>query len=804
MLVGKRLGLDLPAGVNKNDNSYSSLQWSDADKVRFFKHYPQKIGGWTQVAPNIGINQQIKGSVRTLFTWQGTNNLENLLIGTSYGLYVYKASRLYNITPLEITPISLTTDPLSSFYQTLTNNPLSVSNGSSLITMDVSAFSDIGIFQAGDSIKITGSSALGNIPAIQINTTHAIIDVNTTTITFLVSTIADNNYTGGGASVDVATQVIRVDAPANGLNNGDRVKIDGATGFNGFLAGNLNIESIVRNVTTNTFDYYAFSTNYSNAAGSGGGSAVDLYEQISAGNDTFQNAFGYGGGLYGQGYNDDSGQYIPSLYGRGAEFTNGYLTPQIWSFDIFGQSIIMNRGNGTPIYQWLGNTNTAPTPLTLGSAPQQVNYIFTSHGEAVALGAGNIPNAIWTSDTADLGNWVPAADTNAFRAEVSGAGRFIGYGFVKDQDVLFTSNAVYSLNYVGKPILWEVRKISESDGAIAPKAIVSVNDMVFWMGFNDMYAYNGATYTAIPNNTVKNWIYQNINWGKSYLSFIRSCLEFNEIWFFFPFGDSPEPNAYAIYNFDEGVFTNGFLTRTASEEPANQDKPQYMAVSSTPFTLSTNPIIVFAGSTNALVELPNEIQEVFNVNMYITIAGVSGSIGGLSADNFNRTFRITAKTQNVNGTFLTISLPVAAVTSQKNGGNTSTISIASNIYQHEVDYGDGDINTPFEARIETNYAIIGEGDYMQEISRIVPSTDILYDARDLTSDTELYNITIQTKEYDGNAFQRSFGAFPISLGTNKVDVRANGRQRKYIFSSNTHYPFRLQKWYEEVRQTTVR
>ena len=787
MLVGKRILVNLPPGVNKNDNSYTTFGWSDTNRVRFFKYYPQKIGGWIQVAPDVNNSQPIQGTIRSLFSWRDSGGIEHLMIGSSYGLYDYVNGQILNITPLSTTLIPLGANPITTYHATMVNNPFSVTNGSPIVTMDITAFPSSAIFQAGDTISISGATAVANITAPQLNTVQLINSVTTTTITFGAPEFANATTTGGGASVVVGTQVVTV-AYVNTLMNGDRIKISGATSIGTLLNTDLNIEAVVRNVTGTTFDYYLNSVHYSNSAGAGGGAGVNLQLQIAPGNPTYEDAYGYGGNLYGTG-----------MYGTPRPFIGGFLLPQIWSFDLFGEGIVLTPGNGGNVYSWQGNDSIAPIPLTSGGAPTAVNYVFTSHGEAVVFGAGGVPNQITTSDTANLANWTPGASTNAFSATIPGATELIGHGFVRDQDVLFTRDAVYSFNYLGKPILWEVRKISESDGLIAPKAVTSVNDLVFWMGNNDFYVYNGSVYTIIPNNTVKNWVYQNMNWGLAYLSFIRPCLEFNEIWFFFPFANSAEPNAYVIYNFEEGTWANGFLTRTAAEEPSNEARPQYMATSGVPVQLWANPISVTNGSNIATITFDPSTIEALDVNMYINIAGITGTIGGISATIFNNMYRIVS----ITGSYLTIALPSNATSTAIGGGDSATLAIAPNVYQHEVQYGDGDENTPFEASITTGYALIDEGDFAQQISRVVPSSDILYDM-DFPSSSIIYQLTISTKMYDGDAYEVISNPYNVSMNTNKIDLRALGRQRKYTFNSNTSYPFRIQKWFEEIKQSTPR
>jgi hypothetical protein len=807
--VGKRLTLDLPPGVNKNDNSYTSLSWSDANRVRFFKRYPQKIGGWDLIFPYLDFPFPMRGAIRTIYNFINNSGIDNLILGTSYGLYSYTIGTLYNITPLQTSSITLSNNPITTYFETLVNNPLSVVNGSTEITMDITAFPSSNIFMEGDLIKISGSSDLGNIPAANINAVQTIDNITATTVTFTVSTAANANYTGGGAAVTVGTQVITISDPATTEMLGDRIKLSGITSFNGLLNTDMNVEGLARNIQTNSFDVYLTnSANDSTAAGTGGGAVVLLFRQILAGPETFSPAEGYGGGLYGSGD-----------YGISKEFTNGFTAPQIWSMDRFGQNLALTPGNQGLIYTWTGDVNVAP--IVVSAAPNKVNWIFTSNNVLVALGVpvsgpDIVPNAFANSDTADLGNWTVGPATNADLVEIPGANALISRAYVNGQNILFTNNAVYSLNYVAKPFIWVTDLITLADGIIGPRAYVSANDLVYWVGFNDIYVYNGNVYQNLPNNTLKQWFVQNMNPAKSYLTFMRTCLEFNEVWIFFPFGDSPEPNAYIIYNFEEGTFTNGFLSRTASEEPSNQNRPQYMAVSMPPLVLNFNPIAVTLNTSAFNVTIDEDIIINFSVNMYVELIGITGPIAGVAASVFNNIYQITGIFINAEENYITLQLPngILPNATVTGGGGAGMIRITPNLYQHEVNYGDGNIDTPMQASVTTNYSLVGDGDLMQEIDRVIPSTDVLFDAGEYDPNMALYNIIINTKEYDGSTEVRTFPpvpanalvspGFPVAITTEKIDVRANGRQRQYTFTSNTVEPFRLQKWFEEIRATTTR
>lgn len=707
----QRVPISIPPGVNKDDNALTSLQFSDADKTRFYRGFAQPIGGSLTISySNQGID--LNGAIRSLYAFFDQDGREHLLIGTNTRLYDYYNSGLYNITPLQTTTIAIP-NAISTTVISDTNNmqcdPAWNVGGQTIVRVGNISATDIARIRVGDLIQISGASGFGGILAAGINGGRIVYSIGTNYFEFVAFTNATSAATGGGAYT-LGLRTMRVTTATAGMVEGDRIKITLSTAIGGIDALEINREWNVRNVNPAYFDIYAPISTYATSTVAGGGGAATVYQrQITAGNCTYKPANGYGGGLYGLGE-----------YGLGKPFSSGYITPRIWSFDRYGLQVVCTPGDQGYIYEYDGDIDVAPTRI---SGSPVANFVFVSHNAVVAMGTTTSGGGVYTenllrmSDVANSSQWTPAANNLSFEGQVYGAGRFIGRGFVRDTDLLFTENTVYILQYIDKPEIWLIKELSRSDGLMSPRSVASLSDAVFWMGNNDFYMYDGATYASIRNNTVKQWVYDNINWGKKYLCFAAPVLEYNEIWFFFPLGDTDECNAYVIYNMEEGHWTNGMMDRTAAEDPTNQVREQFMA--------------------------------------YGTCSGI--------------------------GT----------------------------LYRQEVGFAniDGNTITPVEGRLETNYLDFPDGS-MFLIDRVYPSTEMLGRQAGMDANTVLYKMQCVTKEYDASDIERTFPStnnyFNISQNINKIDVRGNGRQRKYKFSFSEVYGVRLQKFYEEIKPLTRR
>lgn len=695
-LQGFRQIINIPPGVNKDDNAFTSLSYSDADKIRFHQGLPEKIGGW--IAQNSINDQELTGVPRTIYTYDDFDGIERTIIGTHTRLYSYQNGYLYNITPL-VTSTTPIPNSLATNFTTFGTNAIAVTLDSDVARITYSPLTTI-TFQEQDLVQIAGvGAAIGGVPAANFNDEFSIFNVTGTTFDIYVGATATSTATGGTGAT-LSTKIITVTQAAHGFANGDRIKIASAANFGGYLAADLNIEGIIRYVNANSYKYALITTSYAtSSATAGGGAATTVQGQIAAGECTIRGEAGFGAGPYGLG-----------AYSEGANITGSVTLPRIWSIDRYNDGVVLTPGSQGALYEWDGDVNVAPT-IVLNS-PTAINYVFVASAEnqIVTFGDTN-PNQVHTSDVGDATVWTASSSNVVFDRRIDGAGTLIGHAFVRGQYLLYTVDSVFKMVFVGKPDIWVVQKVTDVDGLIGPWAVTDAADVVVWMGHNDFYLYDGSTLSAIPNNTLIHWLYDRLNTPKGYLSFAWYLENFDEIWWFFPSNDSDEPNNYIIWNYKEGHFTNGTLTRTAAERNVNSQRLQYLA----------------NGACDEVTE--------------------------------------------------------------------------SVLYQHEIFFSDNE--APMVGSLTSNYALIGEGDYLQNISQITPS-NLLLPIGSSSQGELLYSLTINTKEYDQDNNTRSFGPYDVYSDTSKIDCRILGRQRQYSYSFANTVGFRIQKTYETNKPFTVR
>lgn len=181
-------------GINKEGTNYSNEGgWFDADKVRFRKGKPERIGGWVKNTLNSFI-----GTCRKLYNYKASSGTNLTILGTHQKLYVKSGDVIHDVTPIRNT----NTNTLS----------FSATNGSSTITV---TDSNHGAAE-GDFVTISGSVSLGgNINSAVLNqeyqissvtgTNSYIIEAKNTSGNTVTANASDSG--NGGGSVSGAYQI---------------------------------------------------------------------------------------------------------------------------------------------------------------------------------------------------------------------------------------------------------------------------------------------------------------------------------------------------------------------------------------------------------------------------------------------------------------------------------------------------------------------------------------------------------------------------------------------------------------------
>jgi hypothetical protein len=668
--LGKRVKLPIIPGVNPSEDStpLDTIIFADGDKIRFQEAKLKKIGGWKRIFSQEP--ERITGAARNIFSCRDAYGDPITIIGTHTRLYAYvpeNGQNFYNITPLNTTTIPIP-NSFSTEYNASVTVPMQTTIHSPIVTLELPNY-----FQDFDEIVISGvSGTYAGIPASSINGSFLVNALNNASIQINVGTPATS--TGYFAlTMTWAAGYLYVNYPAFGLPQGDRIKIQGSTDVANILAAAINIEQLVTNIVSEDVFTIQTGTVATSLVTAAGGSSTTLQTQIAAGNANVSLGYGYGGGQYGAG-----------AYGDSKIFNNTDVVayPRIWSMDKYGSNLVLTPGDGPDaspnVYIWMNfDITVAPVLITaVGSQPipTGVRWLYVSNNSVCLVGcmvaafgqSYAILNQFYSSDQANptgafpsngYDQWDILPSTYAYTTILEQSGPFISQASARNHDLIFTSSEVYNFQFINKPNIWLVRKLFTTDGIVGPKARAEIEDAVFWMGQGDFYVFDGYTVNVLPNNTVKRYVYDNINWSQSWKCFVFANVEFSEVWFFYPSGQDIDPNNYVIYNYKESHWSIGTMPRTAAEEPTNVNAQPLMiqsqivntipipnSLSTFFYTLGANPLTTVNTSDTVTAEV--NLDVFLEPGDTVFISGATDT-NGILASNINGVRTITSSTTSI-------------------------------------------------------------------------------------------------------------------------------------------------------------
>ena len=141
--------------------------------------------------------------------------------------------------------------------------------------------------------------------------------------------------------------------------------------------------------------------------------------------------------------------------------------------------------------------------------------------------------------------------------------------------MVLTDSAIYSLQYLGPPVIWGSQLLGDNISIAGPNAIALGSGVVYWMGVDKFYKYDGRVQTLRCD--LRQYIYQDINLDQADQFFASTNEGFNEVWFFYCSANSVTIDRYVVYNYfennGEGAWYYGNMARTAWLDSGLRDYP---------------------------------------------------------------------------------------------------------------------------------------------------------------------------------------------------------------------------------------
>ena len=166
----------------------------------------------------------------------------------------------------------------------------------------------------------------------------------------------------------------------------------------------------------------------------------------------------------------------------------------------------------------------------------------------------------WSSQES-VTDWTPTALNTAGDLRLSQGSEIVTALRTSRQILVWTESTLHSVQYIGPPYTFGTALLGANIRIAGPNVAVAVNDVVYWMGQENFYVYDGRI-QPIPCS-VRQYVFTDMNRNQSFKFHAGSLSSNSEIWWYYCSANSDEIDRYVVFNYLEQVWYYGTLSRTA-------------------------------------------------------------------------------------------------------------------------------------------------------------------------------------------------------------------------------------------------
>ena len=301
-----------------------------------------------------------------------------------------------------------------------------------------------------------------------------------------------------------------------------------------------------------------------------GGSAGEFYQSVWAPPSVTGATRGWGDSSESAELQGEIRRVYIDNYGEDVMFANS-------GGPIYYYDISANVSGGVPT-EPVGSTYTAKALSEFSGSsetPSIVDSFLISKkdGHCVALGCNDVATTspinsmlVRWSDQNNPFDWGPSATNTAGGQMLRSGSRILGGVSTKDEVVIFTDHAVYSMRFIGPPDIFSFNLITDGVEIVDSKSAVNAANSVFFMGNDGFYVYTGQVQPlACP---VANYVFDDFNMSQKQKCFGAVNSSFSEVIWFYPSSDSFEADRYVTFHYDEQVWSYGKMDMSPLSESA--------------------------------------------------------------------------------------------------------------------------------------------------------------------------------------------------------------------------------------------
>jgi hypothetical protein len=369
---------------------------------------------------------------------------------------------------------------------------------------------------------------------------------------------------------------VTVNKNSHGLLVGELIKFTSATTpgptTTGYTSASFttNIFEVITTPTLNTFTITMATVETGTGVTTGGTLDLTPYYYIGP----IAATLGYGWG---------AGTWSLSTWGTPRTTSNTDIAAANWSLDNFGELLIATVKNGKT-FSWNPSAGTGvnvratvvpnnPTASILTIVSDRDRHLLQL-GTETTIGSPSTqdPMFIRFSDQENIEEYDPTSTNTAGTFRLDDGTTIVGAVRAKDYILVLTDTAAYSIQFVGSPYTFSIRKVGSNCGCIGQHAIAFVNGAVWWMGDSGGFNMYDGTVKDV-DSLIEDFVFTTkgtdnlgINYSAGDIIYAGLNTLFTEISWFYPKAGSTQVDRVATINYAENTWTTGSLARTTWED----------------------------------------------------------------------------------------------------------------------------------------------------------------------------------------------------------------------------------------------
>jgi hypothetical protein len=125
--------------------------------------------------------------------------------------------------------------------------------------------------------------------------------------------------------------------------------------------------------------------------------------------------------------------------------------------------------------------------------------------------ATNVQRVRWSALN-NSGSWTPDPATLADFQDLPGDGGWVQKIVGGEQGgYVFQERAIYQMNFVGSPLIFQFNKIQYNIGAFAPQGVINYENVVYFLSADGFYKFDGTNVTPIGRSKVDNTFFADLD-----------------------------------------------------------------------------------------------------------------------------------------------------------------------------------------------------------------------------------------------------------------------------------------------------